>query len=76
VIHLKSLDRQRLQRGVEHLHRLGARTEAEFLAEVGQRIGGMPAILSLFAEYESRFSPEMIRATGADKLPRRPLHLI
>jgi hypothetical protein len=76
LVHLRPLDRARLQRSVEHLHRLGVRTEAEFLAEVGQRIGGMPAILGLLSEYESRLSPEMIRATGADKLSRRQLHSI
>jgi hypothetical protein len=60
----------RLQRGAEHLHRLGARATAELLAEVGHRIGGTPCILGLLTEYE-RLTPEMLRVTGGDKFPRR-----
>ena len=51
-----SLDQARLQRGAEHLHRLGPRAMAEFLAELGRRIGGTPACLSLLNEY-SRLTP-------------------
>jgi hypothetical protein len=61
----------RLQRGAEHLHRLGARATAELLAEVGNRIGGMPAIIGLLTEYEQRLTPEMLHAVGGDKFPRR-----
>ena len=61
----------RLQRGAEHLHRLGARATAELLAEVAARIGGMPCVLELLAEYECRLSPAMIRAAGADRFPRQ-----
>jgi hypothetical protein len=50
------LDQARLQRGAEHLHRLGPRAMAEFLAELGSRIGGTPACLSLLNEY-SRVTP-------------------
>jgi hypothetical protein len=38
MIFLYPIDRLRLQRGVEHLHALGARPVAEFLVEIGQRI--------------------------------------
>ena len=58
MVYLHPFDRLRLQRGAEHLHRLGARPTAEFLAEVGHRIGGMPAIFALLGEYEERtFAP-------------------
>ena len=70
---MTSLDRMRLQRGAEHLHSLGARATAELLAEIGARIGGMPCILGLLAEYERRLTPAMIRAAGADRFPPRPL---
>ena len=48
---LDPLDQFRLQRDVEHLHRLGPRSIAELLTEVGNRIGGMPCILGLLTEY-------------------------
>jgi hypothetical protein len=60
----------RLERGAEHLHKLGARATAELLAELGNRIGGMPAIIGLLTEYE-RLTPEVLRATGGDRFPRR-----
>jgi hypothetical protein len=74
MVHLHPLDRLRLQRGAEHLHRLGARANAEFLAEIGQRIGGMPAIFALLRDYEHRLNPELLRAAGGDRFPPRPLH--
>jgi hypothetical protein len=60
----------RLERGAEHLHRLGAPAIAELLAEVGDRIGGIPCIVSLLAEYERRITPNMVRTAGGDWLPR------
>ena len=57
VIHLHPLDRLRLQRGAEHLHTLGPRATAELLAEVGARIGGMPAIITVLRELEARPRP-------------------
>ncbi len=63
-----------LQRGAEHLHRLGARATAEMLAEIGARIGGMPCILQLLAEYEHRLTPEMLRQVGGDQFPPRVMH--
>ena len=73
VYTLPPLDQRHLQRGVEHLYTLGPRAGTEFLAEVGQRIGGMPCILGLLAEYEQRLTPAMLRLTGGDRFPRRPL---
>ena len=68
------LDRLRLQRGAEHLHRLGARATAEFVAELAARIGGMPAAVGLLTEYERRLTPGMIAAAGGDRFPtRRPM---
>lgn len=76
MIYLDPLSRLRLQRGAEHLHRLGARPTAEFLAEVGHRIGGMPAIFALLGEYEERLSPRLLRSAGGDRFPPRPLRLV
>ncbi len=67
------LDVLRLQRGSEHLHALGPRATAEALAEIAERIGGMPAILGLLEEYRRRLTPAMVRAVQADRFPPRPL---
>jgi hypothetical protein len=70
---LSSLDRARLDRGAEHLHRLGARATAEFLTKLSATIGGGPAIMRLLAEYEDTLDPELLRAAGGHRmLPRRP----
>jgi hypothetical protein len=70
--HLEAL---RLQRGAEHLHICGPRAIAEYLAEVADRIGGMPAILNTLCEYE-RLDPVMLRRVGGDRLPPRFLHVV
>jgi hypothetical protein len=61
---------------VEHLGRLGDRATAEFLADLAQRIGGMPAILGLLAEYQCRLTPAMIKAAGADRFPSRSIRVV
>lgn len=66
---LSPLDALRLQRGSEHLHRLGPRAVDGFLRDLAARIGGMPASLALLAEYQHRLSPEMLAATGGDSFP-------
>jgi hypothetical protein len=66
----------RLQRGAEHLHRLGPRATAELLAEVAERIGGMPAVLELLVEYERRLTPGMLQLTGGDRFPTRKLRMV
>jgi hypothetical protein len=63
--------RLQLQRGAEHLHRLGPRATAELLAELGGLIGGMPCILTLLAEYRERLDPELLRQVGGDRFPPR-----
>ncbi len=74
--HRDSLQMLRLQRGVEHLHKLGPRATAEALAEMADRIGGLPALLGILAEYERRLTPGMVRAAGADRFPTRPLRQV
>ena len=76
MVYLNPLDRLRLQRGVEHLHALGPRATAEFLVEVGSRIGGTPCILGLLGEYQDRLSPRLLRLAGGDRFPPRPLRLV
>ena len=76
MVHLPPVTRLHLQRGAEHLHRLGARPTAEFLAEIGNRIGGLPCILSLLGEYEQRLKPETLRRAAADRFPPRAPHAV
>lgn len=65
---MTGLERKRLERGAEHLYRLGARAVAEFLTEVSARIGGGPAMLSTLADFE-RLTPGQVRAVGGDRFP-------
>jgi hypothetical protein len=71
-----AFSRSRIRRGCEHLHRLGPRAETEFLIELSARIGGMPAILRLLAEFEERLTPALLRATGGDRFAPRQLDLV
>jgi hypothetical protein len=72
MIHLDPLDQQRLQRGVEHLHGLGARATAEALAEIVHRIGGFPTVLAVLGEF-STISRRQLQAAGGDRFPLRPV---
>jgi hypothetical protein len=75
MVNLHPLDRLRLQRGVEHLHPLGPRVTAEFLAAVGDATGGMPAILELLAQYRC-LSPHVNTALGSDRFPPSALRVV
>jgi hypothetical protein len=76
VIHLHPLERNRLQCGVEHLHRLGPHAAAEYLAEVAGHIGDLSVMLWVLDEYETRRTPEILVATGGVTFPPRPLHVV
>jgi hypothetical protein len=69
------LDQLLLQSGAEHLHRCGPRAIAELLADVANRIGGGPAIIAALNDYQ-HITPEMLRAAGGDRFPRRPLRVV
>ena len=64
---LDPFTRIRLQRGAEHLHGLGPRAIAEALCEISDRIGGLPAVIQVLAEYEERLTPELLAAVGGDR---------
>jgi len=67
------IERARLDRGAEHLNRLGARATAEFLAELAGIVGGQPAILRLLAEYQNKLNPALLHSAGGHRFPpRRP----
>ena len=66
-------DALRLQLGAEHVHRLGARALAEFLAELARDRSDLAATLDRLDRWRAGLSPELIRAAGADRFPPRPL---
>lgn len=74
--HLDPFVELRLQRGAQHLHALGPRATLELLVEVGHRIGGLPTIAGLLAEYENRLTPDRLRAVGGDRFPVRRLRAV
>ncbi len=75
-IHIQPLGRLRLERGLAHLDRLGPRAKAEFWIEFAGRVGTMPAMLGLLAEWEQRLTPAMVKAAGADRPLQRPLLVV
>jgi hypothetical protein len=60
----------RIQRSVEHLHRLGARATTEAFLEVAELIGDSSALLEILERYR-RLNPDMIRVAGGDRFPTR-----
>lgn len=69
-------DRMRLDRGAEHLNKLGARALVEFLLELSATIGGMPAVLWLLADYEHRLNPKRLRAMGGNRMLPSPIRAV
>jgi hypothetical protein len=60
---MNQIDRLRIERGAYSRHRLGFAATAELLAEVANRIGGLPRISRIFsclAECEQRRWPRPI----------------
>ena len=69
---MTALDRLRLARGAEHLHKLGAGSVAELLAELTARVGGGAALFGLLAEFERRAPlPARAPVVGRPHRPRR-----
>jgi DNA-directed RNA polymerase subunit N (RpoN/RPB10) len=58
----------RLQRGVQHLLRLGPRAAAEFVAEIGNDFCCRRAILDHLDEWD-RLTPESVAVAGWDRFP-------
>ncbi len=62
-------DTLRLQRGAEHVHRLGARALAELLAQVAREGRDLRGTLDLMDEWRDGMSPAMVHAAGGDCFP-------
>jgi hypothetical protein len=73
--HCQAVADLRFRRQVEHLHRLGRRPTAEFLAELGANYLIRQPIEQLLDRY-SRLDPAAVRAVGADKFAAAPIHLV
>lgn len=61
---MNQIDRLRIERGAHSLHRFGPVAIAELLAEIANRIGGLPCIVSCLTEYEYRHR-KPARSVGA-----------
>ena len=59
-----------LEPGARHLHTLGPRAVAEFLAWISGDYGSLPAILATLELWRT-VTPERLRAAGGDRFPRR-----
>ena len=57
------------------VRQLGSRAVAELLRKLGQKHMIRTSIEAEVKEFVSRLSPEMLRVTGANRLPPTPLHL-
>lgn len=67
----------RFDRGGEHLHRLGPRAVAEFIAELARAHGIEGAVLDRLAAWRAwPVTPAMLRDLGGDRCPAAPLHLV
>ena len=62
--------RLQLERGVQHLHCLGPRATAELLIELVDPVGETEHLLGKLDQYR-RLSPDILRALGGDRFPRR-----
>ncbi|MGI4939287.1 MAG: hypothetical protein ACRYHQ_01740 [Janthinobacterium lividum] len=69
-----TVDALRLQRGAEHVHRLGARALAELLAELARDRCDLVATLARLDAWRDGLTPEMLCAAGGDRFAPRPLH--
>jgi hypothetical protein len=68
---LRGPDLFRLQRGAEHVHRLGTRPLAELLAQIGAEHDCIADILALLDQWRERLAPDTVRLVGGDRFPRR-----
>lgn len=73
--HIRPLERLRLERLVEHLHRLGPRAVLELLLALTACVGGVAAMFELLEDCR-RLNPRTLRAAGGDRIPPRPLALV
>lgn len=62
----------RFRRDVQRLHALGPRAIYEMLAELGARRLLRTELEELVGLYAARLGPQVVRATGADRLPPLP----
>jgi hypothetical protein len=72
---LAALDDLRLQRGVERLHRLGARPLYELFIELGKELLIRSEIAAKVMRY-AQLDPDIVRSIGADQFPSRPVHVV
>lgn len=62
-------DRLCIERGSQHLHQLGPRAVAEFLAEGVSEGNDLTSLLDRLQRYQG-CNPLLLRAIGGDRFPR------
>ena len=68
-------DQQAVRAGVAHLQRLGSRALCEVLVDLARSRGGIDQLVCLMGEV-TWLQPEMLRVTGGDRFPPRPLRRV
>ena len=63
------------RRKVKRLHKLGARILAEYLAELGVE-RDIRTIIDRKLDVYGEIDPEALRATGCDRFPPVPIHVV
>ena len=63
--------RLRIERGVERLHRLGARPMAELMIELVSPVGESDLLIRMLDRWGQRLTPEALRVTGGDRFAPR-----
>jgi len=72
---MTAVERLRLERGVRHLHSLGARAVFEMLNEMAKQGGDIACVLRLLTQFE-QLTPEMMRAAGGHVMPCHELRVV
>ena len=67
---MNSIQYLRLQRDVEHLHKLGPRALAELLLDIVGPVGEIELLLNSLERYR-QVTPELLQAVGGDRFPPR-----
>jgi hypothetical protein len=68
---MNQIDRLSIERGAFSLHPLGPAATAELLAEVANRIGGLPCIVSCHEECSRRHKRAVLRTPVGKSDPTR-----
>jgi hypothetical protein len=66
----------RLHHAFRHIHTLGPRPTAYFLAETLDSVGADPAVLDAALTWQRRLDPDIVEAVGGADFPPLPLRVV